>query len=99
VYCVFIEKSCTLQEAIDYVAGMVQTRIEEFQVFKKALPSFGLKDLMKYLEGIEHWISGTMHWYYKTNRAHSSSFCSWLFLTSLFDRLLHYQPSERWADS
>ncbi|KAJ7689290.1 isoprenoid synthase domain-containing protein [Mycena rosella] len=68
VYCAFVEKNCTLQEAMDCIAGMVRTRVEEFLVLRETLPSFDLVDVETYLEGLEHWISGSMHWYYQSKR-------------------------------
>ncbi|KAJ7488980.1 isoprenoid synthase domain-containing protein [Mycena latifolia] len=70
VYCAFVEKNCTLQDAIDYVAGMVRIRIGEFLFLRETVPSFGLPDpdVEKYLKGLEYWISGSMHWYYRSKR-------------------------------
>ncbi|KAJ7131398.1 isoprenoid synthase domain-containing protein [Mycena epipterygia] len=64
VYCAFVEKNSTLQAAIDFVANMVRTRINDFLLLKKVVPSFGIPDVEKYLQGLEYWISGSMHWYY-----------------------------------
>jgi hypothetical protein len=70
VYCALLEKNLTLQEAMEYVAGMVRTRINKFQVSRKALPSYGLdSDVPLFLRGLEYWLSGSMHWYYHSKRS------------------------------
>ncbi|KAJ7100872.1 terpenoid synthase [Mycena belliarum] len=63
VYCVLVEKNYSLQAAMDYVAEM-------FLDLREAIPAFGLPDVEKYLKGLEHWISGSMHWYYHSKPIH-----------------------------
>ncbi|KAJ7258173.1 isoprenoid synthase domain-containing protein [Mycena rebaudengoi] len=69
VYCALVENNLTLQEAIDFVASMVQTRIEEFQTLKRALASYDPDtDVLLYIKGLEYWISGSIHWFYHSKR-------------------------------
>ncbi|KAJ7343905.1 isoprenoid synthase domain-containing protein [Mycena albidolilacea] len=70
VYCTLVEKNCTLQEAMDFVAGMMQDRIKDYLALREARPSFHLLDVRKYFKGLEYCISGSLHWYYHSKRAH-----------------------------
>ncbi|KAJ7689279.1 isoprenoid synthase domain-containing protein [Mycena rosella] len=68
VYCAFVEKNCTLQEAIDFIGNMVVTRVEEFLLLRDDVKGSAVPDVVIFLKGLEHWISGSLHWSYNTNR-------------------------------
>ncbi|KAJ6612129.1 isoprenoid synthase domain-containing protein [Mycena sp. CBHHK59/15] len=70
VYCALVENNLTLQDAMNFVANMVRTRVEEFGVLRAAAPSFEQPDVQRYLLGLEYWISGSMNWYYHSKRAY-----------------------------
>ncbi|KAJ7746702.1 isoprenoid synthase domain-containing protein [Mycena olivaceomarginata] len=71
IYCTLVEKNCTLQEAMDFVAGMVQDRIKDYLVLRETGPLFHLLDVRRYFKGLEYCISGSLHWYYHSKHAHS----------------------------
>ncbi|KIK65941.1 hypothetical protein GYMLUDRAFT_257858 [Collybiopsis luxurians FD-317 M1] len=67
VYCVMVEQGVELQIAIDTVIEMVQDRIKEYIHLKAQVPSFGLdidNQVARYLKALEHFIQGTLMWYY-----------------------------------
>ncbi|KIK65943.1 hypothetical protein GYMLUDRAFT_239618 [Collybiopsis luxurians FD-317 M1] len=67
VYCVMVERGVELQMAIDIVTDMVQERVREYTYLKAQLPSFGPdidKEVARYLKALEHFVQGTVVWYY-----------------------------------
>ncbi|KAJ8473020.1 hypothetical protein ONZ45_g16452 [Pleurotus djamor] len=67
VYCVMVERRLKLQEAIDAVVEMLKERVQDYLRLKRSLPSFGPqvdKELVRYLAGLEHYVQGTVVWYY-----------------------------------
>ncbi|KAJ6450276.1 isoprenoid synthase domain-containing protein, partial [Mycena sanguinolenta] len=73
VYCVFVEKHCSVQEAMDHVADMIRARVNDFMLLKETdMPtsSFPESDVRRYLKALEYWISGSLRWYYHSARGH-----------------------------
>ncbi|THU78121.1 terpenoid synthase [Dendrothele bispora CBS 962.96] len=67
VFIVMEEKDLGLQDAIDYVINMLSDRVDEYIALKKSLPSFGPevdRELARYLKALEHFVQGTVVWYY-----------------------------------
>jgi hypothetical protein len=65
------EKDLDLQDAIDYVIQMLNDRVDEYRALKKSLPSFGRrvdKELARYLRALEHFVQGTVVWYYSPRK-------------------------------
>ncbi|KAF5363252.1 hypothetical protein D9756_001012 [Leucocoprinus leucothites] len=75
VCCVMVERQVELQEAIDTVIDMLNSRISEYIGLKAQLPSFGPKvdsELVKYHTALEHYVQGTIVWYYLSPRYFTS---------------------------
>ncbi|KAJ3561482.1 hypothetical protein NP233_g10167 [Leucocoprinus birnbaumii] len=75
VCCVMVEKQIELQEAIDVVIDMLSSRVNQYINLKAQLPSFGQKtdsELAKYHHALEHYVQGTIIWYYLSPRYFSS---------------------------
>ncbi|EGO03037.1 hypothetical protein SERLA73DRAFT_165924 [Serpula lacrymans var. lacrymans S7.3] len=71
VVCIMIEHNVGLQAAIDILTDMLADRVAEYTELKKQLPSFGPAvdtELMRYLEALEHFVQGTVLWYYLSPR-------------------------------
>jgi len=71
------EKDLGLQEAIDYVIGMLSDRAADYIALKQSLPSFGAKvdkELARYLKALEHFVQGTVVWYYSPRKCLSCAF-------------------------
>ncbi|KAF5319865.1 hypothetical protein D9758_018520 [Tetrapyrgos nigripes] len=67
VFVVMEEKDLDLQDAIDYVIHMLNDRVADYRALKKSLPSFGPHvdaELARYLRALEHFVQGTVVWYY-----------------------------------
>ncbi|KAF5374219.1 hypothetical protein D9758_004664 [Tetrapyrgos nigripes] len=67
VFVVMEEKDLDLQDAIDYVIQMLNDRVDDYRALKKSLPSFGPcvdAELARYLRALEHFVQGTVVWYY-----------------------------------
>ncbi|EAU88892.1 hypothetical protein CC1G_12294 [Coprinopsis cinerea okayama7 len=61
----------TLQSAVDYVGSLCQQTINTFCENKQQLPSWGpeIDDMVaKYVQGLEDWIVGSLHWSFQTRR-------------------------------
>ena len=62
----------TLQEAVDHVGEMCRETIQTFVENQKRIPSFGDekldKDVAGYVEGLQNWIVGSLHWSFMTKR-------------------------------
>ncbi|THU89284.1 terpenoid synthase [Dendrothele bispora CBS 962.96] len=67
VFVVMEEKDLGLQDAVDHVIYMLSNRVAEYVALKQKLPSFGPqvdKELARYLKALEHFVQGTVVWYY-----------------------------------
>ncbi|KAF8912142.1 isoprenoid synthase domain-containing protein [Gymnopilus junonius] len=61
----------SLQEAVDYVGDLCAQTINAFVENKSKLPSWGaeINDMVsKYVQGLEAWIVGSLHWSFQTHR-------------------------------
>jgi hypothetical protein len=61
----------TLQEAVDYVGELCRQCIERFEEQRHQLPSWGPEldaDVEKYVLGLQHWIVGSLHWSFDSER-------------------------------
>ena len=66
-----VEHQVELQEAIDILVDMVRSRVDEYVNLKGQLPSFGHEvdqELSKYHTAWEHFVQGTVIWYYLSPR-------------------------------
>ncbi|KAI0079068.1 terpenoid synthase [Panus rudis PR-1116 ss-1] len=71
VFCVMLEQDVGLQRAIDIVTAMLARRVQDYADLKKQLPSFGPEvdsELAKYFKALEHYVQGTVVWYYESPR-------------------------------
>ena len=62
-----VERKLDLQSAVDLLVDMLVNRVEEYARLRKQLPSFGPDidaELAKYLKNLEHFVQGTVLWYY-----------------------------------
>ena len=61
-----------LQEAVDYVGELCRQTIDAFCENMKRVPSFGIdqldKDVAGYIQGVQDWIVGSLHWSFITER-------------------------------
>jgi hypothetical protein len=71
VYCVFVEKNCSLQDAMDDVADMVRARVDDFQFLLEKLSKSDFLVVQKYAKGLEWCVTGNLHWYYRSRRSFS----------------------------
>ena len=70
------ERSVGLQIAIDILTDMLANRVRDYTQLKERLPSFGPDidtSLATYHQNLEHFVQGTVVWYYNSPR---------MFLTS-----------------
>eukprot|EP00753_Platysulcus_tardus_P013398 PLAT3672.1.p1 GENE.PLAT3672.1~~PLAT3672.1.p1 ORF type:complete len:412 (-),score=-36.47 PLAT3672.1:340-1575(-) len=61
----------TLQSAIDYVGDLCRQTINTFIENKSKVPSWGPevdKDVAGYVQGLQEWIVGSLHWSFQTKR-------------------------------
>ncbi|KAE9395551.1 terpenoid synthase [Gymnopus androsaceus JB14] len=61
----------SLQEAVDYVGDLCRQTIDEFSANRKKIPSWGPvvdKMVQKYVQGLQDWIVGSLHWSFQTTR-------------------------------
>lgn len=70
---IFMEHhNMTLQQAVDQVGELCRQTIDTFAENLKRIPSFGDekldKDVQTYVDGLRYWISGSLHWSFKTER-------------------------------
>ncbi|KAJ6534137.1 isoprenoid synthase domain-containing protein [Mycena capillaripes] len=68
VYCVFFEKNCSLQDAMDDVADMIRARVDDFQFLQEKLSKSDFLVVQKYAKGLEWCVTGVLHWYYRSRR-------------------------------
>lgn len=67
-----LEHDTDLQSAINIVTDMLSTRVDDYANYKKQLPSFGAevdRELARYFKALEHYVQGTVIWYYDSPRA------------------------------
>lgn len=64
------EHDLELQEAINTVGDMCFSVLNDFQRYKRQLPSWGQidSDLSRYIAGLENWMIGCLHWGYMSGR-------------------------------
>lgn len=58
-----------LQDAVDRLVGMISTRVRDYITLKEQLPLFGAEVdtmLRKYHAALEHYVQGTIVWYYSS---------------------------------
>lgn len=66
-----VEHNVDLQSAIDLLTNMLDERVKEYLSLKQSLPSFGKEvdsQLSRYLTALEHFVQGTVVWYYMSPR-------------------------------
>ena len=71
VCCIMVEQNIELQDAIDVLTDMLDARVTEYLDLKNRLPSFGEAvdaQLARYLSALEHFVQGTVVWYYRSPR-------------------------------
>lgn len=71
VVVVMHELGLPMQEAIDFVGSLCMQTFERFVADKRRLPSWGTridKDVSVYVQGLEDWIAGNLHWTFETER-------------------------------
>ncbi|KAI0786948.1 isoprenoid synthase domain-containing protein [Abortiporus biennis] len=71
VACVMLEHDLDLQSAVNVVTSMLAKRVDDYMEYKKLLPSFGEatdRELARYFKALEHYVQGTVHWYYHSTR-------------------------------
>lgn len=67
VCVIMAQNNMGLQEAVDTLTEMLGQRVADYTALKKSLPSFGPKVdpvLAKYHKALEHFVQGTIVWYY-----------------------------------
>ncbi|KAF9237775.1 isoprenoid synthase domain-containing protein [Melanogaster broomeanus] len=65
------EKGLDLQSAVDYVGELCKASIQRFEEGRAMLPSWGEEvdqQVAIYVEGLQDWIVGTLHWSFDTER-------------------------------
>jgi hypothetical protein len=65
------QKDLTINEAIDYVAELCEKSMNRFVETRSKVPSWGEvidKEVSIYLDGLQHWMSGVLDWYFVTER-------------------------------
>ncbi|KAF7363995.1 Terpene cyclase [Mycena sanguinolenta] len=61
----------TLQSAVDYVGELCRSTIETFQRDRVSVPYWGpeIQEMVeRYVQGLESWMVGSLHWSFKTER-------------------------------
>ena len=64
-------RGCDLQTAVDYVGDLCRQAIDTFVENQQRMPSFGPKldrDVARYVEGLQDWIVGSLHWTFMSER-------------------------------
>lgn len=67
VCCIMVEYHVDLQSAIDILTAMIENRVADYAALKSKLPSFGSeidKSVAMYHKALEHFVQGTIVWYY-----------------------------------
>jgi alpha-muurolene/germacrene-A/gamma-muurolene synthase len=71
IFVFMVHDGLTLQQAVDRVGDMCQQTIETFVENRARVPSWGEsidKDVKLYVDGMQDWISGSLHWSFMTKR-------------------------------
>lgn len=71
VCCIMMDQMIELQDAVDFVTDMLESRVNEYINLKASLPSFKGEvdsELARYLTGIGNIIQGGIAWSYLTSR-------------------------------
>lgn len=61
----------SLQSAVDYVGQLCTDTINNFELHKGLVPSWGVetdKIVVAYIQGLQDWIVGSLHWSFQTQR-------------------------------
>ncbi len=70
--CVFMtHDGLNLQQAVDHIGEMCKQTIETFVENQARVPSWGDdidKDVKLYVNGMQEWIAGSLHWSFITRR-------------------------------
>ena len=84
-----LERNTDLQSAVNIVTDMLAQRVQDYVNFKAQMPSFGAEvdqELATYFKALEHYVQGTVVWYYDSPRI--SNLVNWdvslLFLINTF---------------
>jgi alpha-muurolene/germacrene-A/gamma-muurolene synthase len=65
------DRGYALQDAVDFVGGMIQNSIRQFLEDQKNVPSFGPEideQADTYIRGIRDWVAGSVNWNLMTER-------------------------------
>ncbi|VDB95597.1 unnamed protein product [Peniophora sp. CBMAI 1063] len=68
---IMAERGVDLQTAVDILTSMLAERVQDYADLKRKLPSFGSEidaRLATYHENLEHFVQGTVVWYYNSPR-------------------------------
>lgn len=60
-----------LQEAVDYLGSLCKAQINRFEQIRAVLPAWGPEidgDVATYVQGLQDWIVGTLHWSFDSAR-------------------------------
>ncbi len=60
-----------LQEAVDAVGVLCKASIDRFEQDRRLLPSWGSeidRDVATYVQGLQNWIVGSLHWSFESTR-------------------------------
>ncbi|KZV60851.1 terpenoid synthase [Peniophora sp. CONT] len=71
VCIIMVERGVDLQAAVNILTDMLAERVRDYANLKQKLPSFGAEidaRLAVYYENLEHFVQGTVVWYYNSPR-------------------------------
>ncbi|KAG2098250.1 isoprenoid synthase domain-containing protein [Suillus discolor] len=71
VAVLMVKQGLDLQGAIDYCGRLCNISLQRFEENRANLPSWGEeidKDVAKYVEGLQNWITGTLQWSFESAR-------------------------------
>lgn len=71
IVVVMREQGLNLQEAVDFVGALCKASIDRFEEDRQHVPSWGPetdRDVAIYIEGLQNWIVGSLHWSFETER-------------------------------
>lgn len=78
-----LEQNVDLQSAVDIVTKMLATRVDDYVTLKAQMPSFGPEvdvELATYFKALEHYVQGTVVWYYESPSMSQSIFHMVVFI-------------------
>ncbi|KAF4571081.1 terpene cyclase [Pleurotus pulmonarius] len=70
------QRGLNLQEAVEYVGALCKSSIQRFETDRKNLPTWGPeidRDVAVYVEGLQNWIVGSLHWSFDSERYFGTS--------------------------